>query len=77
MKTNWPLATMPTTAYEREQTALHARIEQLEREVRRLVVWARPPSEMCLVCGTGFVSREHAATHTCAEQRASGQGESG
>lgn len=57
-----------TTAYERDRNALISRIAQLEREVRRLTAWARPPDEMCLVCGTGFVSREHATTHTCAEE---------
>lgn len=67
MKTNWPLATMHTTAYEREQTALHARIDQLEREVRRLNAWSRPPTMLCLKCGTGFVSAEHANTHECSE----------
>lgn len=48
------------TAYEREQTELRTRIEHLEREVVRLKAWTRPPAELCLKCGAGFGSPEHA-----------------
>lgn len=53
------------TAYERDREERDARIDQLEREVQRLNAWSRPPIMLCLKCGTGFVSAEHANTHTC------------
>lgn len=41
------------------------RFEALEREVAKLTAWSRPPEQMCLSCGLGFSTPEHAATHTC------------
>jgi ribosomal protein S27AE len=53
------------TAYALAQAQFDARLEQLEREVQRLNAWSRPPTMLCLKCGTGFVSAEHANTHEC------------
>lgn len=55
----------PPTAYEREQAPMLERIARLELEVARLKAWSRPPTEMCLKCGTGFTTPEHVESHRC------------
>lgn len=59
------LPRLPSTEYEREREALYARIAKLEQEVARLKAWTRPPGEMCLKCGAGFVTAGHASAHSC------------
>lgn len=41
------------------------RIEQLELTAAKQQAWSRPPAEMCISCGTPFVTPEHAKTHRC------------
>lgn len=41
------------------------RIEALELEMAKLTAWTRPPPGMCSVCGTAFVTPQHAQSHQC------------
>lgn len=53
------------TAFNMMRDRLTSRIEALEAEVARLKAWSRPPENMCLQCGAGFVTADHKQTHKC------------